>query len=165
MNTIYQVLSKLEIPYEKHEHPAVYTVEEALKYMRGNEGTYNKSILLRNKKGSNYYLVVTLGSKRLDLKELASFLHESKLSFSSAEKLKEYLGVTPGSVSPFGLMNDTQNVVQVIIDEDLLKFSQQGFHPNDNTATLIISTADFMKFLEWTRNKIIYLQNHQGEVI
>lgn len=100
--------------------------------------------------------MLTLGSKRLDLKSLAVFLNESKLSFASPEKMMEYLGITPGSVSAFGLINDVDKVVRVIVDEDLLKFDKQGYHPNINTATLIISTKDFKKFLNWTGNKVIY---------
>ena len=68
-----------------------------------------------------------------------------------------YLGLTPGSVSPFGLINDTSRSVQVIIDNELLKYGKVAFHPNINTATLAISIEDFKKFLDWTGNNIIYL--------
>lgn len=156
MNNVYVVLEKLGIRYEKHEHPAVFTVEDAEKYYRGVDGAHNKSIFLRNKNGDKYYLVLTLGSKRINLKELQLFLKESKLSFASPEKLMERLGLTPGSVSPFGLINDVGKIVQVIVDEDISKFDKQGFHPNVNTATLIITTDDLKKFLEWTENKMIY---------
>jgi Ala-tRNA(Pro) deacylase len=154
MKDIYSVLDKLGIVYKKYEHPAVFTVEEAKKHDTGS-GSYNKSIFLRNKKGDNFYLVLTLGSKRIDLKNLAVFLNETKLSFASPEKMMKYLGLTPGSVSPFGLINDVDKVVKVIVDEELLKFDKQGYHPNINTATLIISTEDLKKFLTWTGNKVI----------
>lgn len=153
MKDIYSVLDKLGIVYKKYEHPAVFTVEEAKKHDTGNS-SHNKSIFLRNKKGDNFYLVLTLGSKRIDLKSLAIFLNETKLSFASPEKMMKYLGLTPGSVSPFGLINDVDKVVQVIVDEELLKFEKQGYHPNINTATLIISTEDLKKFLNWTGNKV-----------
>lgn len=153
MKNIYLVLDELKITYKKYEHPAVFTVEEARKHDTGS-GSYNKSIFLRNKKGDNFYLVLTLGSKRIDLKSLAVFLNETKLSFASPEKMMKYLGLTPGSVSPFGLINDVDKVVNVIVDEELLKFEKQGYHPNINTATLIISTEDLKKFLNWTGNKV-----------
>ncbi|MFA6081197.1 MAG: prolyl-tRNA synthetase associated domain-containing protein [Patescibacteria group bacterium] len=155
MKDIYSILNRLEIKYKKYEHPAVFTVEEAKKHDTGN-GSYNKSIFLRNQKETNFYLVLTLGSKKLDLKGLAVFLNDSKLSFASPEKMMKYLGLTPGSVSPFGLINDVDKVVQVIVDEELLKFDKQGYHPNINTATLIISTEDLKKFLNWTKNKVTY---------
>lgn len=155
MKDIYSILDQLGIVYKKYEHPAVFTVEEAKKHDAGN-GSYNKSIFLRNKKGDNFYLVLTLGSKRIDLKNLGVFLNESKLGFASPEKMMKYLGVTPGSVSAFGLINDIDKVVQVIVDEELLKFDKQGYHPNINTATLIISTDDLKKFLNWTGNKVTY---------
>lgn len=156
MNDIYNVLNKLGILYEKHEHPAVFTVADAVKYYVKIDGAHNKSIFLRNKKADKYYLILTLDSKRVNLKELQIFLTESKLSFASPEKLMEYLGLTPGSVSPFGLINDKNKIVEVIVDEELLKFDKQGFHPNINTVTLIITTEDLKKFLEWTKNKVIY---------
>ena len=156
MSNIYSVLSELKINYEKYEHPAVFTVEAAEKYDKGIKEARNKSIFLRNKKGESYYLVVTLGSKRLDLKGIATFLGESKLSFGSPEKMMEYLGLTPGSVSPFGLINDVNKKVIVIIDEDLMKYKILGFHPNINTATLIVKTEDFKRFLELTGNNIMY---------
>lgn len=155
MNDIYSVLDKLKIAYKEYKHPAVFTVEEAKKLDTGS-GSYNKSIFLRNQKETNFYLVLTLGSKKLNLKTLAVFLNDSKLSFASPEKMMKYLGVTPGSVSAFGLINDVDKVVQVIVDEELLKFDKQGYHPNINTATLIISTEDLKKFLTWTGNKVTY---------
>lgn len=156
MKNIYNILKKLSIKYEKHEHPAVFTVEEAEKYYINIKGSHNKSLFLRNKNGERYFLVITIGAKRLNLKELASFLNEQKLSFGSPEKLKEYLDLTPGSVSPFGLINDVNKKVEVIVDQEMMEFDKQGYHPNINTATLVISTSDFKKFLDWTKNKIIY---------
>ena len=158
MNDIYAILNKLNIIYEKIDHPAVYTVDEAEKHTGSIKGTHNKSIFLRNKKGDKYYLVITIGSKRLDLKKLQVFLNESKLSFASPERLLQHLKLTPGSVSPFGLINDVHKKVQVIVDEELLQFEKVGFHPNINTATLIITTDDLKIFLKWINNKIVYIK-------
>lgn len=156
MNNVFSILQQLRISYEEHKHPAVFTVAEAETLKLKIEGAHNKNLFLRNRTGDKYYLVIIIGSKRLDLKELASFLKETKLSFASSEELFKYLKLTPGSVSPFGLINDAEKTVQVIVDEDLLSFNKQGFHPNINTSTLVISTDNFKKFLEWTDNRVIY---------
>ena len=156
MKDIYTLLKEFGIRYEKYEHPAVFTVEEAEKYERGS-GVHSKNLFLRNKKGNRYYLVVLKASKRINLKDLETRLQETGLSFASSERMMKYLSLTPGSVSPFGLINDTNKEVQVIVDKDLFTFDKQGFHPNSNTATLVISSDDFKKFLEWTTNKVTYV--------
>lgn len=157
MNDIYQILQSLEIKYEKYEHPAVFTVEEAARYDRGIDAGKSKNLFLRNAKGDKHYLVVLQADKRLDLQRLAILLSENKLSFASEERLEKYLGLKPGSVGPFGLVNDADKSVRVIIDKELLHYEKLAYHPNINIATLIISTEDFKKFLEWTGNKIDYL--------
>lgn len=156
MKDIYQILEDLGISYQKYDHPPVYTVEDAEKYDRGN-APHSKNLFLRNKKGNKHFLVILEASKRLNLKQLESLLEEVNLSFASSERLLKYLGVTPGSVSPFGLIHDTDNTVKVIVDKDLLEYENQSFHPNVNTSTLVIKTPDFLKFLQWTQNTVIHL--------
>ncbi len=80
-------------------------------------------------------MVILNASKRIDLKKLAVLLNENGLGFASEERLLKHLKLTPGSVSPFGLINDTEKQVEVIVDNELLKSETQGFHPNANTAT------------------------------
>lgn len=156
MKNIYEVLSELNIQYEKHDHPAVFTVEEASQYDRNVNAAKTKNLFLRNKKGNVHYLVVAESTRKIDLKMLAATLGESKLSFASPDRLMTYLRLTPGSVSPFGLFNNTDKTVRVIVDQELLHHPKIGFHPNINTATLVITTDDFRKFLEWTGNKILF---------
>lgn len=157
MEDIYTILQKLNIQYEKFDHPAVFTVSEAAQYDRGIYAGKSKNLFLRNVKGDMHYLVVMQADKRLDLERLATLLNEKKLSFGSEERLLKYLGLTPGSVSPFGLINNTDKSVKVIIDNDLLKYEKLAYHPNVNTATLVITKEDLQKFLESTGNKIVYL--------
>jgi len=157
MNDIYKTLDLLKIKYTKYSHPAVFTVEEAEKYDRGIDAGKSKNLFLRNKKGNSHYLLVIESKKTTDLKKLALLLNENKLGFASPERLKEYLGLTPGSVSPFGLINNADKSVHVLIDKTLLKYKKLAFHPNINTATLAISTEDFKKFLERTDNKITFI--------
>ena len=154
MKDIYQVLADLKITYERHDHPAVFTVEEAEKYDQHFAAGQSKNLFLRNKTKSQFYLVVVNAYKKVDLKNLAKHLGESSLSFASAEYLHDYLNLTPGSVSPFGLINDEDKKVHVVIDTDLLANDKVAFHPNINTATLIISSHDFKKFLEWCGNEV-----------
>lgn len=156
MNNIYQVLENLKIEFKKYEHPAVYTVNEAAGCEVDEKAAKTKNLFLRNKKGDRFYLVVVEANKRLDLKKLAESLEEGKFSFATPERLKEYLGLTPGSVSPFGLINDQEKTVRVVVDKELLEKETVGFHPNINTATLVIKTSDFKKFLEAMGNKILY---------
>lgn len=158
MKDIYEILQDLQIQYEKYEHPAVYTVEEAAQYDRGIDAGKSKNLFLRNTKGDTHYLVVMESTKRLDLKALAEKLHETKLSFASEERLLKYLGLTPGSVGPFGLISNIDKSVRVIVDQGLLQYPKLAYHPNVNTATLVIATEDMKKFLDWTGNTITYTQ-------
>ena len=112
-------LAELGIAYERHEHPAVATVEEAQKYWAGIDAAHCKNLFLRNQKGNRHYLVVLLHSKRADLRAVADQIGDGKLSFASPERLMAHLGLTPGSVSPFGLINDRPHIVRVVLDRDL----------------------------------------------
>jgi Ala-tRNA(Pro) deacylase len=155
---VLEVLASLGISCLRHEHPPVFTVEDADKYWTDLRGTHCKNLFLRNKKGNRHYLVIAATSKTVDLKRLNLALQEDRLSFASPERLARCLGLEPGSVSPFGLINDASKEVRVIVDEDLRESRFLGFHPNTNTATLDISFADFEKFLAWSGNEIRYLR-------
>jgi Ala-tRNA(Pro) deacylase len=150
-------LGELAIPFERYEHPPVATVEEASRYWRGIDSSHCKNLFLRNQKGNRHYLVVLLHDKRADLKAVADQIGDGKLSFASPERLLAHLGLTPGSVSPFGLMNDASHAVRVVLDRDLKQTSRVSFHPNINTRTYVVSTADFMRFLEASGNVVQYV--------
>ena len=157
MENVYQVLDSLEIKYKKIEHPVVHTVEDAAKLGLEIEGGINKCLFLRNKEGDKHYLILIKGSKRLDLNKLEALLDESRLSFASPERMMKYLKITPGSVSPFGLINDLDKVVTIIIDNELLLQDMLALHPNINNQTLVLKTEDFKKFLTWTGNRVLVL--------
>ena len=157
MPDIYQVLQDLHIPFEKHQHTAVHTVEQASEHYKDIDAGMSKNLFLRNAKGDTHYLVIIEGRKRLDLKKLAAALNERNLSFASQDRMLKYLGLTPGSVSPFGLINNTEKDVKVIVDADLLTYPKLSYHPNINTETLVISTNDLKKFLDWTGNSVTFL--------
>jgi len=150
-------LAELGIPFVRHEHPAVATVEEAVAHWSDIDATHCKNLFLRNQKGNRHYLVVLLHAKRADLRAVADQIGDGKLSFASPERLKTHLGLTPGSVSPFGLINDPAHAVRVVLDRDLKTASRLSFHPNINTRTYVISSDDFMRFLAATGHTVQFV--------
>jgi Ala-tRNA(Pro) deacylase len=147
-------LTELGIPFTRHEHPPVATVDEATSHWAGIDATHCKNLFLRNQKGDRHYLVVLVATKRADLRAVAGQIGDGKLSFASPERLMAHLGVTPGSVSPFGLINDREHQVRVVLDRDFEASTRLAFHPNINTLTFTIAAADFTKFLAACGNAI-----------
>lgn len=154
---VYKTLDDLSIEYEKHEHPPVFTVEEANEHWSDIKGKHSKNLFLRNKKGNRHFLVVMDAEKSLDIKQFQNKIGISNLSFASEKRLDKYLGLTKGSVSPFGLINDENHEVEVIVDKDIINADFVNFHPNINTATITISAADFKRFLEQMGNKLTFM--------
>ena len=154
---MYAKLAELGIAYTRHEHPPVATVDEAETYWAGIDATHCKNLFLRNQKGNRHYLVIILHAKKADLRAVADQIGDGKLTFGSPERLMTHLGVTPGSVSPFGLINDRDHTVRVVLDRDLKSATRLSFHPNINTATLTISAADFARFLGACGNRVQYV--------
>ncbi len=150
-------LEALGIPYVRHAHPPVATVAEAERYWTDLRGAHCKNLFLRNNKGNRHYLVIAEASRHVDLKTLTRTLGEDRLSFASPERLKRYLGLEPGSVSPFGLIHDIGKDVRVVVDAGLKAAEKLNFHPNVNTATLEIAFGDFEKFLSRHGNSLEYV--------
>ena len=146
--------------YELHTHPPLPTIELALEYWKDIDSTHCKNLFFRNHKGNRHYLVVFECHKEMQIHSLEHMLKQGKLSFASAERMERCLGLLPGSVSPLGLMNDLEvqeltkehfpggHRVKLFLDRDLQNAERLSFHPCDNTASVIISNPDFMKFLE-----------------
>ena len=155
---LYKILNELNIPFEYYEHPPVPTIEEAKKYWVDLKATHCKNIFFRNHKGNRHYLVILEHTCTLNIHDLEKRLKQGKLSFASEKRMVKYLGLKPGSVSPFGLINDDESHVYVFLDENLKKSKKISFHPNMNTASLVIDFKDFEKFLEWTGNGYEYLE-------
>jgi len=154
---VYAYLNTLDISFERYEHPPVVTVEEAERHWAGIDATHCKNLFLRNQKGDRHYLVIVMHSKRVDLRGIAGQIGDGKLSFASSERMMRYLGVTPGSVSPFGLINDRDHHVRVFVDRDLKPAARLSFHPNVNTVTVTISAADFERYLAARANAVQYI--------
>jgi Ala-tRNA(Pro) deacylase len=147
MKNIYEILKSLDIAYDLYEHPAVFTVEEADLVCGKIPGKQAKNLFLTNEKGNRHFLVTIAHEKRADLAKLAALFGEKRLRFASPERLQKHLGLTPGSVSPLGLINDTAAAVEFFIDRDLIEQGKIYVHPNINTATLGIAIGDFKKIL------------------
>jgi Ala-tRNA(Pro) deacylase len=156
-NKLYEILKKLEISFDYYEHPPVPTVKEAALYWKDITASHCKNIFFRNHKGDKHYLVILEFSQALSIHDLEKRLKQGKLSFASEHRLEKYLGVKPGSVSPFGLINDLSHHVHLFIDINLKKAEKLSFHPNINTASLVISNSDFIKYLQWSQNTFEFI--------
>ncbi len=147
MSDILELLDSWGIVYQKFEHEAFFTCEDASLFASTHIGGHAKNLFLRNKNSTQHYLFIIPAAKRINLVAAAHLVHESKLSFASEERLLQYLKLTPGSVSPFGLINDSDHHIKVLIDVDLWQQETFYFHPNRNTASLAISRESFQEFL------------------
>jgi len=154
MVAIYKFLADHQIKYERHDHPPVFTVEDVNRLVPPLPAAKTKSLFLRDKKGQRHFLVVVRGKKRVDLKALPGLFGSSRLRFGSQDRLKRYLGVDPGSVSLFSVVNDIDHAVEVIIDGDLWESEAFQFHPLVNTSTLVISRDNLQRFLDKTGHEI-----------
>lgn len=153
---LFDRLRALGIAVTTVEHPPVFTVDEA-KAIRGDlPGAHTKSLFLRDKKGT-MWLVVCLENRTVDLKDVARQLSTKRFSFGSAERLMRFLGVIPGAVSPFAVINDRSGAVSVAIDRGVLRQDPINLHPLDNAKTTAITGTDLMRFLE--------AENHPPQVI
>ena len=147
---LFAYLDGLGIPHRTVKHPPVFTVEQAKKLRGELPGGHTKNLFLRDKK-HDLYLVVALESADIDLKGLHRRLGASgRFSFGSSDLLREVWGVEPGSVTPFGAINDTEHRVAVVLDAGMMAHQTLNYHPLDNTMTTSIVRDDLVKFLEAT---------------
>ena len=155
---LYVLFEMLAIQFEYHEHPPLATIEDARIHWKDYNSGRCKNIFFRNHKGDRHYLVILEHLRQLKIKDLEKRLKQGKLTFASDQRLKKYLGVEPGSVSPFGLINDREKHVHLFIDEKLNEFDRLTFHPNINTASLVVSKYDFLKFLGYTGHTFEFIR-------
>ena len=141
------LLSDIGIAYTNHEHPPVFTVEEAAQHQGGIKGAHSKNLFFKDKK-KNLFLVVTLADKPIKIKEVAKKIGGNNLSFGKPDLLMEVLGMIPGAVTPFAAVNIQNHAVKIVLDEDLMAHDLLNFHPLENTATTTIASHDVVKFLE-----------------
>jgi Ala-tRNA(Pro) deacylase len=156
-------LEQLGIACDRYEHPPIATGDDGLEHWADIDAVHCKNLFLRNQKGTRHYLVILPVSKRADLRMVADQVGDGKLSFASADRLLRYLRVTPGSVSPFGLIHDVDHHVRVFLDRELKAAGRISFHPNINTRTLVLAFTDFERYLAATWNVVRFIDVSKSE--
>lgn len=149
-----RLLSEHALAYDAVEHPPVFTIEEALAATPALPGIKTKNVFLRDAKGQRHFLVIVPHDRRLDLAKLAAALVTSKLSMASADRLLRHLGITPGAVSVFSLVNDRAQVVELVVDTAVWNADKIQGHPLTNTATLAVTPAALQRFLALTGHAV-----------
>lgn len=144
-----RALGDAGIDHSLHEHPPLRTVEDSKAFRGDMEGTHVKNLYLRDRKKKNF-LVVAQEDRAIDLKSLPDMIGSDRLSFGSADRLFEFLGVRPGAVSPFTLINDSEHRVSLALDASLMQAERLYFHPLVNDLTLGVSADGLRRFLEIT---------------
>lgn len=165
--TVLNFLREHDIPFTNYNHPEGKSIEEAKKWWKDDGSVHCKNLFFRNHKGNKHYLVCLHCDHDLDIHDLEHRLKASlvaqglpscgKLSFASAERMMKYLGLEPGSVSPFGLINDTNHEVQLFLDENIKEAPLLSFHPNDCRGTVVIKREDFERYLAIVGNTYEYI--------
>jgi len=169
--TVLRYLDANGIAYEVYHHPEGKTIEEAKQYWHDDGSVHCKNIFLRNHKGNQHYLVCFHCDHDLDIHDLEQrlkaelmsqgFNSPGKLSFASPERMERYLGLEPGSVSPFGLINDAEHHVILFLDECLQQATSLSFHPNDCRGTVVISAPMFARYLSLLGNTFRYMKLYE----
>lgn len=145
---LYGTLQQHNIRYQRTDHAAVYTCEEADRLLPDLPGAKTKNLFLRDRKGKRHFLVVVSGEKSVDLKALAKTLGVNSLGLASPERLQKHLQLTPGSVSVLAVINDTDNAVELVIDQEIWQAKSLQCHPLVNTATLVMPMTELRRLLD-----------------
>ena len=165
---VLRYLDEHNIPFTTYNHPEGKTIEEAKRWWHDDGSIHCKNIFMRNHKGDQHYLICFPCDYDLAIHDIEHWLKDvlvsqglrapGKLSFASPERMMRYLGLEPGSVSPFGLINDTEHHVILFLDSRLKDAESLSFHPNDCRGTVVISQAAFQQYLSCVGNKVEYIQ-------
>lgn len=145
-----QFLQELNIPIILHEHAPLFTAEQALTLAAHIPGAHCKNLFLMDENHTPWLVSLNTSAqleKRAPLKQVATAIGVKRLRFATPEELYHYIGVTPGSVTPLGIINDTANAVTLLLDADFLLHKQISMHPLENTSTVTLSREDFMRFI------------------
>lgn len=144
---IRKFLDEKGIEYEWIEHEAVYTIEDMARLGLEDMQDIAKNLFLRDAKGKRHFLVVVREDKKVDLRRLEEIIGSKRLSFASEERLEKYLGLKKGSVTPLGILNDEERAVEVFFDADFCEMGKIGVHPNENTASVYLSTESLLQVI------------------
>lgn len=151
---VYEFLQAQGVTYEVTEHKAVYNMDELAEVELPYPEADAKNLFVRDDKKSSYYLITVRGSKRVDLQEFRKAYGTRRLSFASAEDLVRLLGLFPGSVTPLGLLNNTERNVKLFLDSDFADDDLIGVHPNENTATVWLKAGDLVRLIREHGNEV-----------
>ncbi len=154
----YDFLDNLGISYTQADHEAAMTIESCLAIDAAMGASICKNLLLCNRQCTSFYLLMMPGDKPFKTKELSAQIGSSRLSFADGKYMEEFLDITPGSLSVLGLMNDREHRVQLLIDEDLLRWDLIGMHPCINTSSLWLRTGDLLE-------KVIPAMGHSYQTV
>lgn len=154
---VWEFLDRHQIQYDIYHHPASPTIEQAKAHWREDGSQHCKNLFFRNHKGDRHYLVCFDCDRSLAIHDLERRLRQGKLTFASPQRMERYLGLEPGSVSPFGLINDTEHHVHLFLDRHLQACDSLSFHPNDCRATVVISRPEFERYLSLVGNTYEYI--------
>ncbi len=155
---VFDYLDSHPIPYSWYEHPEAPTCEIALQYCAGDGAQHCKNLFFRNHKGNRHYLVCFDAHRTMAIHDLEQRLRQGKLSFASEQRMERWLGLRPGSVSPFGLINDTENHVHLFLDANMQQWEMFAFHPNDNRATVVLTRDAFFRYLHEVGNTYEFIE-------
>ena len=151
---VYEFLQAKGVTYEVTEHKAVYNMDELAEVELPYPEADAKNLFVRDDKKSSYYIITVRGSKRVDLQEFRKAYGTRRLSFASAEDLVRLLGLLPGSVTPLGLLNNTEKNVKLFLDSDFADDDLIGVHPNENTATVWLKAGDLVRLIREHGNEV-----------
>lgn len=157
------LLDRLGVAHATRDHPPVFTVEDGAEIKAAMPGGHSKNLFLKDRRGG-LWLVCALGETQIDLSALAKTLGAQRFSFGSAELMREALGVTPGAVTVFALMNDRLNRVSLVLDEALMTHDPVNFHPLTNDATTAVSPDGLRAFLTETGHRPLYARFDEAGV-
>lgn len=157
ISRLVEKLDELGISFVRYDHPPAPDITTASLYWKDIEAAHCKNLFFRNHKGNRHYLVIIEHKHDLAIRDLEQLLKQGKLSFASPERMMTHLGVTPGSVTPFGLINDSAHHVHLFIDKNLSTVERISFHPLINTSSFVIKRVDFERFLNSMGNGWEYI--------
>jgi Ala-tRNA(Pro) deacylase len=158
------ILREKKYKFEIHKHSALFTVEESNKLRGVINGSHSKNLFLKNKK-NNFYLISCEEHDQINLKKISKLLNLGNVSFARKEYLNQHLGIQPGSVSPFALLNDNQNNVVFFLEKSLYESELINFHPLINTITITMSTKKFIEFMIENNKKIHIFSSIDGIIL
>lgn len=151
---VLEKLKELDIEYEIVNHEPALTTEQADSFIKGIEGVRTKTMFLRNRKKTQYFMLIMDGKKRVDMSVFADKVQVKRIQMASADDLFEMMKLPPGVVSPFGLLNNADRNIHIYFDKEIMSEKRMSFHPNTNEKTIFLDTTDLVKYIKSLTYKV-----------